>query len=333
MRTEIKKNDAFVAELEKTIAEHADTALNQLNAAIESGDQRSAALSYYVHHPLLDQEQERKLIKIMKKGQEAGGIFEERAIRARNALIACNGLLVVSIALKYEGRGITLSELLQEGTIGLMKSLEKFDLNENVRLSTYAVYWIRQKIGRAIVEQGQLIKMPRQAKKDLYEFRQTIRNLELKLGRYPKNNEIAKELRISPYNVRKLHLRNKLTDVKSLNEEFQVGDEVEDKLPLSEFVGVEPDYSKNIMDDSLRQSIDLALKEKRKNGADLFTKREKTIIRARFGLDDGQSKTLEDLAQFFGVTKERIRQIEGNVLRKLRNCLNSNRLRRYHLNQ
>ncbi|MFQ5613737.1 MAG: RNA polymerase sigma factor RpoD/SigA [Anaerolineae bacterium] len=265
---------------------------------------------------------ERQLILTMVKGRRAaerlsqykGLITEERerleqeaqeGAQARRTLIQSNGRLVISIANRYTGHGLTLAELAQEGVLGLIRAIDKFDETRGVRLSTYASYWIRQSVSRAVAVQTRTIRLPVHKVDQLARVRKAMNQLTQELGRAPEVEEIAKAIEGDPTQIEEL-LRDG-QDTLSLEE--PVG---EDGARLGDFV--EHDSLMSLEDQVdgslLRKEISRALSS--------LTARESRIIELRYGLRDGHPLTLQDVAERFGLTRERIRQIEKEALAKLR---------------
>ena len=257
--------------------------------------------------PLLTAEQEADLARAAQAGDE----------QARRALSEANLRLVVSVAKRYVGRGLPFLDLIQEGNLGLMKAAEKFEPERGFKFSTYATWWIRQSITRAIADQGRTIRIPVHLVENINRVKKTAGELLRKNGREPTVEEIAVQLDLEPDRVREL---------------LQLA---QDPISLETPVGEEEDAHLEdfIQDEEAGVPVDEAgrqlLRRELMNVLKSLTPREERVIALRFGLEDGQARTLEELGKEFNVTRERIRQIEAKALRKLRHPSRAKRLRDY----
>lgn len=241
----------------------------------------------------------------------------EEGRRAREHLIKANTRLVVSIAKKYMGRGVPFLDLIQEGNLGLMKAVQKFDYHRGFRFSTYATWWIRQTITRAIADQGRTIRVPVHMSDRIRRLYKTVRLLEQQFGRKPTPEEIAVELKLEP---RKVQWMLKVS-WRPLSLEMPVGEDEDSEL--GSFIEDEttPTPTQSVHDNLLREKV--------KEVLSTLSPREARILRLRYGLDNGRSYTLQEVGRKFGLTRERIRQIEGKALRRLRHPRRSRQLRDY----
>lgn len=228
-------------------------------------------------------------------------------IEARNELVSANLRLVVSLAKRYQGCGMSLQDLIQEGNIGLMKAAEKFDASKGFRFSTYAAWWINQTIGRALADQSKAIRVPVHMTENINKLRRLSRDLTVTLGHEPTDEDLAEAMEVSVDDIKTY--KSYMTDITSLD--IQVGDD-DDGTTIASFIEDEKNVSpeKNAVQIAEREMLDAVL--------DTLTAREQDIIRQRFGLDDNVPKTLEEVGKSYGLTKERIRQIENKALMKLR---------------
>ena len=255
--------------------------------------------------PLLSYEDELKLAKRILEDDE----------EARQKLAEANLRLVVSIAKKYLGRGMLFLDLIQEGNMGLIKAVEKFDYQKGYKFSTYATWWIRQAITRAIADQARTIRIPVHMVETINKLIRTSRHLLQKLGREPSPEEISKELDMPVEKV--MEIQKIAQDPVSL--ETPIGEE--DDSHLGDFI---PDDDSPAPQDSAAYTL---LKEQLEEVMNTLTPREAKVLKLRFGLEDGKARTLEEVGREFEVTRERIRQIEAKALRKLRHPSRSRKLK------
>lgn len=285
--------------------ESMEKALSQEGLAID--DPVKMYLKEIGRVPLLSAEREAELSKRMAEGDE----------KAKQELVEANLRLVVSIAKKYVGKGLFFLDLIQEGNLGLMKAVSKFDYTKGYKFSTYATWWIRQAITRAIADQARTIRIPVHMVETIHKYTKRSREMSQELGRDATPEEIAKDLNVSPEKIREI---------------IKVA---QDPISLETPVGEEEDshIGDFIEDQDSPAPADAAsyalLREQLCEVLHTLTPREEHVLKLRFGLEDGRARTLEEVGQKFNITRERIRQIEAKALRKLRHPSRSKKLRDY----
>lgn len=249
--------------------------------------------------PLLTAEEEITLARKIQKGDKA----------ARDKMIRSNLRLVISIAKRYTNLGIPLSDIIEEGNIGLMKSVEKFDPNRGFRFSTYAAWWIKQGISRAIIDQGKMIRVPVYLNEEIFKYKKTCESLTHKLKREPTVAEVAKKLRVSVDKIR--DLEGSIAKMSSLdapigeNDDGRVQDMIQDESVVA------PD----------QELEDFINKERAVNFLSMLDEREREILEYRYGLKDGTAHTLADIAKLLKISRERVRQIESATIKKIRELI------------
>ena len=281
--------------------------LNIIDANINIDDHVRMYLKEIGKVDLLSADEEMELARKMAEGDEI----------AKKRLAEANLRLVVSIAKRYVGRGMLFLDLIQEGNLGLIKAVEKFDYRKGFKFSTYATWWIRQAITRAIADQARTIRIPVHMVETINKLIRVSRQLLQELGREPSDEELAKEMEMPIEKVREI--RKIAQEPVSL--ETPIGEEEDSHL--GDFI---PDEDVPAPSDAAAFTL---LKEQLIEVLDTLTDREEKVLRLRFGLDDGRARTLEEVGKEFNVTRERIRQIEAKALRKLRHPSRSKKLRDY----
>jgi len=302
------EEDGLEEDKDWTSAEAADTEEADYGAAGGVSDPVRLYLRECGANPLLSAEQEMNLAKIIEKGKKKDATSEEKeaARAAKKEMANANLRLVVSIAKKYPGRGMPFLDLIQEGNIGLLKAVDKFDYTKGYKFSTYATWWIRQAITRSIADQARTIRVPVHMVETINKMNRVGRRFLQEHGREATNEELSKEMGISVEKIREA--KKAAQDPISLEtpigekEDSHLGDFIEDQKTASP----EDEAAATMRREQVYKMLDT------------LTEREKGVLALRFGMDDGTPRTLEEVGKHFGVTRERIRQIEGKALKKLK---------------
>lgn len=321
----MENNQQDDQEIKKNLEDFEEPDINDLNEAEEENDDDPTKGQYFDdisddsvrlylreigNIPLLSTEEEFKLAKRVQEGDK----------KAKDKMAESNMRLVVSIAKRYSGRGLDFLDLIQEGNTGLLRAVEKFDPDKGFKFSTYATWWIRQAITRAIADQARTIRIPVHMVETINKLLRTQRRMTQELNREPTIEELAKELDLEPSKIE--YVMKIKQDIHSLDAGIGRDGEEEDSV-LGDFIEDEDAPSP---EDAASGQL---LKEQVKSILSSLSDREQKIIRMRFGLDNGKSHTLEEVGQEFSVTRERIRQIEAKALAKLRKHKDAKKLHEY----
>jgi RNA polymerase primary sigma factor len=318
-----------VEEAEEDKAEEAEEpSEEQLSAGLSLDDPVRMYLKEIGRVPLLSMEDEKNLAMRIEAGEKelarngsANQVVVVQGEEAKRQLTEANLRLVVSIAKKYVGRGMLFLDLIQEGNLGLIRAVEKFDYRKGYKFSTYATWWIRQAITRALADQARTIRIPVHMVETINRLIKISRQLLQELGRDPSVEEIAAEMGLTPEKVREVI---KISQ-EPISLETPIGEEEDSHLGdfIEDQEAVAPAEAASVM----------LLKEKMQDVLQNLTERERKVLVLRFGLEDGHQRTLEEVGQEFGVTRERIRQIEAKALRKLRHPSRGKALKDYWSNE
>lgn len=320
-------------------APEADSSLTDLdshsNEHLSGDDPIGLYLKEMTRVPLLSMEDELSIAIRIEKGRRAKAelltlssrnltasrrkleLLVQDGSAAREHLIKANTRLVVSIAKRYMGRGVAFLDLIQEGNLGLMKAVEKYDYHRGFRFSTYATWWIRQTISRALADQARTIRVPVHMIDRIRMLYKATQELEQKLGRQPTIEELAENVKLSVEKVQWIHK----VSWQPLSLESPAGEDGESEMGMFIRDDLTPSPQQNAYESMLKDKLEEVLTS--------LSPREARVLRLRFGLDDGNIYTLEEVGQKFGLTRERIRQIEGKALRQLRNPRKARELKEY----
>ena len=321
---DIDSEDADANPIEPEEEDEEDTSNEKnisIDLSVDSGVNIDDPVRMYLKEigrvPLLSADEEIVLAKQIEAGAAEDATYKDiqLAKKAKKKLVDANLRLVVSIAKRYVGRGMLFLDLIQEGNLGLIKAVDKFDYTKGYKFSTYATWWIRQAITRAIADQARTIRIPVHMVETINKLVREQRNLLQELGQDPTPEQIAERMDMTPDKVREIL---KIAQ-EPVSLETPIGEE--DDSHLGDFI--EDEVIENPVDYTTR----IVLREQLDEVLDTLTDREENVLRLRFGLDDGKMRTLEDVGKVFNVTRERIRQIEAKALRKLRQPSRSKPLR------
>lgn len=291
----------FEEEIEEDIKNDEGKSLEEDEKNAEVGSALQQMLQSLKKNPILEPEQEAKLIKIAKTGKRK--CDRDKAVER---LALCNMRLVVYVAKKFRNQGVPFEDLIQEGYLGLMRGIDRFDEKVKTRLSTYVVWWIKQAVARNIADQGRTIRLPVHINDKLSKIRKAYKELSVKLGKEPDTKQIAKKLRMKEKDVEELMMQNgaimSLDKPMGEDEDMVLGDTIADENTMSQDKHVERIF----------------LTEKIKNVLSTLKEKEREVITLRFGLNDGVQMTLEQVGKRMNITRERVRQIESIALIRIK---------------
>jgi len=295
--------------IDYTTTDNEDSCENYYTTDINTNELFQMYLKDIARKKMLSATEELNLGRLIKMGGVDG-------IKAKNVLIQANLRLVISITKKYVGQGVAFMDLIQEGSLGLIKAAEKYDYAKGFKFSTYATWWIRQSIIRSIANTSKTIRLPVHINDKLRSMKKIKYELTLKLGKEPTSEEIYKHLKLSPKKASNLE---KAVTSNPISLDTPIGEDLilEDHIPAGPKSSPQNDIEHKLLFEDVQEALKI------------LSERERNIIKERFGLKTGRSKTLEELGQLFGFSKERVRQIQGMAIKKLRTSNKTKHLKEY----